>query len=54
MDGVEDHSLDDECWSDRRSSYRGLIKPMAAMTFVTPTERGDRMFALMAQRRSRP
>ena len=44
----------DDCWSDyRKSSYHGLMNPMAAMIFVTPTERGDRLFSIMAQRHAR-
>jgi len=51
--GVSDYSWD-ECWSDyRQAAYHGLMNAMAAMTFVTPTERGDRLFAVMAQRHAR-
>lgn len=41
----------ENCWHDyRRSSYHGLINCMAAMVYVTPTERGDRLFAAMVER----
>lgn len=51
--GVKDYAWD-ECWSDyRQAAFHGLMNAMAAMTFVTPTERGDRLFGVMAQRHAR-
>lgn len=51
--GVADYGRD-ECWDDyRRASFHGLMNAVVAMLFVTKTERGDRLFATMAQRHAR-
>lgn len=51
--GVADYAWD-ECWSDyRRAAFHGIMTAVAAMRFVTKTERGDRLFAIMAQRHAR-
>ena len=42
------------CWSDyRRFSFHGIMMAVAGMMFVTKTERGDRLFSVMAQRHTR-
>ncbi|HKX78933.1 MAG TPA: phosphotransferase [Novosphingobium sp.] len=51
--GVSDYSWE-ACWSDyRQSSFHGLMNAVAAMVFVTRTERGDKLFTVMAQRHLR-
>jgi len=51
--GVADYSWSD-CWDDYgRAAYHGLMMAMAAMVHVKQTERGDRLFAVMAQRHAR-
>ncbi|HKT76769.1 MAG TPA: phosphotransferase [Sphingobium sp.] len=51
--GVSDYDWDDG-WNDyRRASFHGLMTAVAAVSFVTRTERGDRLFAIMAQRHAR-
>ncbi len=51
--GVADYSWAD-CWDDYgKAAYHGLTMAMAAMVHVKQTERGDRLFAIMAQRHAR-
>jgi aminoglycoside/choline kinase family phosphotransferase len=51
--GVADYAWD-QCWADyRRASFHGIMTAVAGAYFVTRTERGDRLFAIMAQRHAR-
>ncbi|MEZ4325021.1 MAG: TIGR03857 family LLM class F420-dependent oxidoreductase [Polyangiales bacterium] len=44
----------DACWEDyRRGTFTGLVVTVIASMMVQQTERGDRMFATMAQRHAR-
>ncbi|MFC3173724.1 phosphotransferase [Novosphingobium bradum] len=51
--GVKDYTFA-QCWSDyRQAAWHGTMYAMAGMAFVRQTERGDRLFATMAQRHAR-
>ena len=51
--GVTGYTLG-ECWDDYRiGAFHGLMYAMAGMVHVTRSERGDEMFATMAQRHAR-
>jgi hypothetical protein len=51
--GADGYDLD-TCWADyRRATFHGIMNAVVAMNFVTKTERGDRLFAVMAQRHAR-
>jgi hypothetical protein len=51
--GVADYDWD-QCWADyRRASFHGIMTAIAGTYFVTQTERGDRLFSVMAQRHAR-
>ena len=51
--GVADYPLE-QCWDDyRQAAYHGLMNAVVAMIGVGRTERGDRLFTLMAQRHVR-